>query len=90
MRYLVLYEKKNGDMLYKYRNSKPQYEVGSYTSMGWKLLDVKRLSSGKAYSINAYSTLINQRIRVEEFFRNINYHKIGEFILFFVLVKFYM
>lgn len=90
MRYLVLYEKSNGVLFYRYRKSKPQYEIGSYTSMGWKLLDVKKLSSGKVLSANDYSTLLDKRNRVVGYLRTLNYSRIAEFILFFALLKYYV
>lgn len=88
MKYLVLYERTNGDMLYRYRKSLPEYEVGSYTSMGWKLVDIKVLDKGKCLSQYNYSTLA--RDRVVGFTQRIDYRKIVEYMLLLVLIKIFM
>ena len=85
MKYLVLYQRTNGEMLYRFRKSLPEYEVGSYTSMGWKLLDIKQLDNGKCLSMYDYS--IVSKNRVVEFTRAINYKKIIEYIAILLLLK---
>lgn len=85
MKYLVLYERTNGELLYRYRKSLPQYEVGSYTSMGWKLVDIKQLDKGKCLSQYDYSTTTLNR--VVGFTQRIDYRKIVEYMLLLVLIK---
>lgn len=85
MKYLVLYERTNGELLYRYRKSLPQYEVGSYTSMGWKLVDIKQLDKGKCLSLYDYSTSVSNR--VVGLTRTIDYKKIVEFIAILILLK---
>lgn len=80
MKYLVLYQKNNGELIYRYRKTKPQYETGSTTSMGWKLLDIKYLSSGNALSYNDYSTLIWRKNRVEAVINWINKFNVKTFV----------
>ena len=85
MKYLVLYQRTNGELLYRYRKSLPQYEVGSYTSMGWKLVDIKQLDKGKCLSLYDYSTSVSNR--VVGLTRTIDYKKIVEFIAILILLK---
>ena len=85
MKYLVLYERTNGELLYRYRKSLPQYEIGSYTSMGWKLVDIKQLDKGKCLSLYDYSTSVSNR--VVGLTRTIDYKKIVEFIAILILLK---
>ena len=85
MKYLVLYERTNGELLYRYRKSLPQYEIGSYTSMGWKLVDIKQLDKGKCLSMYDYSTSVSNR--VVGLTRTIDYKKIVEFIAILILLK---
>ena len=85
MKYLVLYERTNGELLYRYRKSLPQYEIGSYTSMGWKLVDIKQLDKGKCLSLYDYSTSVSNR--VVGFTQRINYRKIVEYMLLLALIK---
>lgn len=85
MKYLVLYERTNGELIYRYRKSLPQYEVGSHTSMGWKLVDIKQLDKGKCLSLYDYSTSVSNR--VVGLTRTIDYKKIVEFIAILILLK---
>ena len=39
--YLITYQKSNGDVFCRIRNTIPQYKIGGETSMGWKVLDIK-------------------------------------------------
>ena len=89
MRYLILYER-NGDLFYRYRKSKPQYDIGSYTSMGWKLLDIKYLKSGKALSYNDYSTTLQIKSRVVDMIHKIDIRKIVEFLTIILVLKYFM
>lgn len=85
MKYLVLYERTNGELLYRYRKSLPQYEIGSYTSMGWKLVDIKQLDKGKCLSMYDYSTSVSNR--VVGLTQRIDYRKIVEYMLLLALIK---
>lgn len=88
MRYLVLYERTNGELLYRLRNSIPQYEIGSYTSMGWKVLDIRHLYKGKCLSLYDYSTAIQNR--VVRFASGIDYRKIVEYVALLTLFKIFL
>lgn len=52
--FLITYEKRNGELLYRKRMSIPG-KIGSITSMGWKIKDIKQEFKGKYYSFADYS-----------------------------------
>lgn len=78
--YLITYEKRNGDIFCRLRNSIPECGIGKETSMGWKVVDVKSYFKGGYYSIPKCKLLekkqrkINKiRINLLDFFKkNIN------------------
>ena len=47
---LVIYQKKNGDIIERKRATFPEHQIGEYTSMGWKILDIKHEYKNKYYS----------------------------------------
>lgn len=61
-KYMVIYRKTNGDIIYRARSTKPEYEVGQQTSMGWEVLDIRRLHKGRTLSNEEYDELCNRRI----------------------------
>lgn len=89
MKYLVLYER-HGELFYRYRNSKPQYEIGSYTSMGWKLVDIKYLKSGKVLNEYNYSTTLQVKSRVVNLIEKLDIRRIAEFIALVIVLKYFM
>ena len=52
--FLITYEKRNGELLYRKRMSIPG-KIGSITSMGWKIKDIKQEFKGKYYSFADYN-----------------------------------
>lgn len=87
MKYLVLYEKNNGKLIYRYRNSKPQYEVGSITSMGWKLVDIRKLYNGSVISEYNYNELINKKLMLMDYITKLDLKKIIEIIIILYMLK---
>ena len=45
-RFLVIYQKSSGELIYRTRTSRPNYKVGDRTSMGWKVIDIKNMYKG--------------------------------------------
>lgn len=39
--YLITYQKSNGEVFCRIRNTIPECGIGKETSMGWKILDIK-------------------------------------------------
>lgn len=56
----ITYQKRDGSIMQKLRNTTPPYEVGETTSMGWKLLSIKYEYKGEFYPEYQYQLLINR------------------------------
>lgn len=69
--YLIEYQKTNGDIFYRTRNTIPNCGIGGYTSMGWKVLDYKLYLSGKYYTASEYNRLSNRQIKYNHKLKNI-------------------
>lgn len=87
MKYLVLYEKNNGELIYRYRNSKPQYEVGSITSMGWKLVDIRKLYNGSAITDTDYSGILEKKLKYQEFISKLDLKTFIEILILVYILK---
>ena len=57
----VTYQKRDGSIIYRLRNSIPPYRIGESTSMGWKILSIKYQDKDKFYTEYEYSMLIYKR-----------------------------
>ena len=55
--YLIEYQKANGDILYRTRNTLPNSGIGEKTSMGWLVKDIKYKFNNKYYSASDYYRL---------------------------------
>ena len=55
--YLIEYQKANGDILYRTRNTLPSSGIGEKTSMGWLVKDIKYKFNNKYYSASDYHRL---------------------------------
>ena len=58
--YKVIYQKSNGVVFERIRNSIPEYGIGHKTSMGWKILDVLYNFNGQYYCLHDYKALLNK------------------------------
>lgn len=56
--YLMIYKKSDGTLIYRTSKAKPHYNIGQTTSMGWLVMDIKRLYKGKLLSTYEYDTLV--------------------------------
>ena len=57
---LITYQKRNGDIFQRVRNTYTSYRVGEETSMGWKVLDIKYKYKDRYYSYAEYDRLIDK------------------------------
>lgn len=57
----VTYQKRDGSILERYRNTAPPYRIGDYTSMGWKLLNIEYCYKDKLYTEIEYYKMIEKR-----------------------------
>lgn len=88
MNYIVIYQKHNGDMIYRYNKTKPIYNKGDKTSMGWKVIDIQRLHKGKVLSINKYSAKIDFEYQIRHFYDLFN--KIDMIKLLYLILALYI
>jgi len=54
----ITYQKNNGCIMQKYRNTPLPYKIGDRTSMGWKVLNIEYLYNNKYYSKHEYDSII--------------------------------
>ena len=63
----ITYQKRDGSIIQKYRNTMLPYKIGETTSMGWKVLSIKYEYKGNYYTESEYSALIHKE--KQEFFK---------------------
>lgn len=88
----ITYQKRNGEIFNRIRNTLPYETIGEYTSMGWLIVDIKRKHGNKYYSSSEYHKIATKS-------KNFN-HKIRLFqrfiksyattIMLFILVPLYI
>lgn len=88
MKYIVIYQKHNGEMIYRYNKTKPIYNKGDKTSMGWKVIDIQRLHKGKVLSTSKYSAVIDFEYQIRHFYDLFN--KIDMLKLFYLILALYI
>lgn len=59
--YMVIYKKYNGELLYRANKNIPQYKIGQKTSMGWEVVDIKKMYKGKTYSISEFDNMLSRK-----------------------------
>lgn len=84
--YMIIYQKGNGDLLYRAMKHKPQYSKGSTTQYGWKVVDIQRLYNGKTYSYNDYDTLLNRRKKLNSILSIINKDNLKNMLYIFLIL----
>lgn len=47
--YVVYYQKRNGEIIERFRTSLPDNRIGHHSSMGWLIKDIKYVYDGKTY-----------------------------------------
>lgn len=88
MRYMIIYQKNNGDMLYRYNKNKPIYKKGDTTSMGWKVIDIKRMDNGNILSLSDYREKVESRLklnRLNYLINNLDFNKLIQLILIYII-----
>lgn len=86
-RYMVIYEKHNGDILYRALTTTPHYKKGDITSMGWKVLDIQHIDNGKCYTTADYDYKLNRRYKIHHTLTLINKNSILDILKFIILVS---
>ena len=68
--YAVFYQRQNGEVIIRLRSTLPTYAIGEKTSMGWKLLDIKRYYKGQYYNEKQYNDLVHHRNKKKQLLEN--------------------
>ena len=55
--YLIIYETRNKNIIYRLTKYHPPYENHSYTSMGWYIVDIQQFYNGQFHSLEEYKRL---------------------------------
>jgi len=61
---MIVYKKQDGNIIYRACRTKPKYNKGESTSMGWYVLDILHLYNGKALSYIDYDALLQRRLKI--------------------------
>lgn len=88
MNYMVVYQKYNGDLIYRYNKIKPNYKKGDTTSMGWKVVDIQYMHKGKIMNYDRYSAVINFEYQIRRIFNILD--KIDVFKLILLILALYI
>lgn len=88
--YMVIYQQRNGNLLYRACKTSPKYEVGQQTSMGWKVVDIKRLHNGKCYSRFEYNNKLRSKRRISDLFKYIDTNLVYKVIILILITLLYI
>lgn len=93
---LITYQKRNGEIFNRIRNTYCPYRVGDTTSMGWKVLDIKYNYKNKYYDYDTWFKLVDKEFnkgkkkreiihKIKLFIKNVN-----QLINLFILIKIFI
>ena len=94
----VTYQKRNGSLIQRIRNTMVPYKIGETTSMGWKVINIEFRYDNKFYSEQDYYRIIQKRknnyIRKQQIkksflkeTRSLFYYLIAVTILYFIRIR---
>lgn len=70
----VTYQKKDGTILNRIRNTSVPYNIGDITSMGWKILDIEYNYNGKYYSKYDYEKMMMNDKRKQQKIKRLKFN----------------
>lgn len=91
--YMVIYQKNNNDLIYRANKTRPNYNKGDTTSMGWKVIDIQRLYNGKCYSMSKFDDKLVQKNKTHHllyFINSIDIKKLLQLIGLLIFVKLFV
>ena len=56
----ITYQKRDGSIFYRYRETDVPYKIGEETSMGWKILNIEYKYKNEYYSLYNYNIMIQK------------------------------
>lgn len=89
--YLITYQKKNGELLHRKRNSLPG-NIGDETSMGWIIQDIQYQFGNKYYNFIDYKKISRKYFSKTHKIRTINNYikKYGTSVALIILIPLYL
>lgn len=86
--YLISYQKRNGEVFCRIRNTIPECGLGHETSMGWLVIDIKYYFKNGFYSLRDYQIKRDYYFKRKHLSRNIRQFFIhyGTTILLFIIL----
>lgn len=89
----ITYQKSNGEIFHRIRNTYCPYRVGETTSMGWKVLAIEYKYKGKYYDKIDYDRLTDkdyyiekQLLKIKQKF-NYLYKNVNHVLIFIILFR---
>lgn len=85
----VTYQKRNGCIMQKIRNTMLPYKIGETTSMGWKVLNIEYEYKGNYYPEYKYNMLIQkskQRFIIKKQIKEICIREIKSLLYYFIMI----
>lgn len=89
-RYMIIYKKRNDELIYRMIKTFPTYHKGDKTSMGWKVVDILKVKNGKIHTTEQYnllSSLKNKLSKIFDIVLKVNLLKLAEISFFIYLFK---
>ena len=62
--YLIIYAKRNKEIIYRLTKYLPPYKNHARTSMGWYIVDIQRFYNGSFISLEEYDKNIKKEIEI--------------------------
>lgn len=69
--YLITYEKTNGTVFCRIRNTMPDCGLNHYTSMGWKVIDIKYRFKDNYYELPKYNQIKEKYYKKNHLIKNL-------------------
>lgn len=90
--YLITYQKSNGEVFCRIRNTMPECGIGKETSMGWKILDIKCNYKNNYYTISKCNNLQKKQYKRNHIKKSISrfFQKYSTTFIFILLIPFLM
>lgn len=90
--YKVFYQRQNGEIIERIRNTLPHYKLGETTSMGWIIVDIHYLLDNKYYPFREYRIKLDKQIKRNHVKRKIIKYikKYVGLVLYFPMILFFI